>query len=160
MLVGAVSNTVGRVDALSDAIGVLWECGAERLYHCGDVGGRHVLDVLADMDSAFVWGERDADRMGLLRQAQRVGVICHGVLGDFEIDGKRFALVHGDDPKLVKTLLGEQQYDYLLCGHQSEHEDRRVGKTRVVCPGSIYGASKRTVVLLDTETDQLTLLNV
>ena len=160
MLAGVVSNTEGRADAMKAAADVLRECGAELILHCGDVGGRHVLDVVTDLDVAFVWGDADTDRMGLLRHAQRSGIACCGVLGDFELDGKRVAMIHGDDRKLLQRLLDEQQHDYILWGHGPEGEDRTVGKTRVIHPGSLYGGQNKTIILLNftsNEAQRLTL---
>ena len=160
MLVGVVSNTDGRADALEAAMEAMRECGAEVFIHCGDVGGRHVLDALEGEDAAFVWGDRDRDRMGLLRYAQKLEIICYGVLGDTELDGKRVAVVHGDDKKLLKLLLKEQQHDYVLCGDEVYSEEKRVGKTRIINPGSLYGGLRRTVALLDTAKDEVRFLAV
>jgi putative phosphoesterase len=142
------------------AANVLRESGAELIFHCGDVGGRHVLDEMKDIDAAFVWGDTDKDRMGLLRHAQRIGVACYGVLADLELDGKRIALVHGDDKKLLQKLVTEQQHDYVIWGHGPEGEDRKAGKTHVIHPGSLYGATARTVALIDTDADTVRVITL
>jgi uncharacterized protein len=139
---------------------VLRESGAELIFHCGDVGGRHVLDEMKEIDGAFVWGDADKDRMGLLRHAQRIGVACYGVLADVEFDGKRIAILHGDDKKLLQKLLAEQQHDFVIWGHGPEGEDKRVGKTHVVHPGSLYGGTSRTVALVDTEGDVVRVVTI
>ncbi len=108
-----------------------------------------MLDELKDSGAAFVWGDTDKDRMGLLRHGQRIGVACYGVLADLEIASKRIAILHGDDSKLLQRLLREQQHDFVFWGHGADGEDRKVGKTHVIHPGSLYGAAVRTVVLLD-----------
>ena len=160
MLAGVVSNTEGRADAMRAAGDLLRGCGAEILIHTGDVGGRHVLDAMAEFDSVFVWGDADKDRMGLLRHAQRIGVACSGMLADFALDDKRIAVIHGDDRKLLQRLVDEQQYDYLLYGHGHTPEERVVGKTKIVHPGSMYGAPVRTVALLDTASGEVRRLTV
>ena len=139
---------------------VLRESGAELIFHCGDVGGRHVLDELKEIDAAFVWGDTDKDRMGLLRHAQRIGVACYGVLADLEFDGKRIAILHGDDKKLLQKLLTEQQHDFVIWGHGPEGEDRMVGRTHVVHPGSLYGGTSRRISLIDTESGNVQNLTV
>ena len=142
------------------AAAALREGGAEVIFHCGDVGGRHVLDEMKDIDAAFVWGDTDKDRMGLLRHAQRIGVACYGVLADVEFDGKRVAFLHGDDKKLLQRLVAEQQHDFVIWGHGLEGEDKKVGKTHVVHPGSLYGGTARTAALIDTDTDTARVLTV
>ena len=139
---------------------ILRESGAELMFHCGDVGGRHVLDEMKDPQSAFVWGDTDKDRMGLLRHAQRIGVACYGVLADVELDGKRIAVLHGDDKKLLQRLIAEQQHDFVIWGHGPEGEDKVVGRTRVIHPGSLYGATSRTTALIDTETANVRIVTI
>ena len=142
------------------AAALLRESGAELIFHVGDVGGRHVLDELRDTDAAFVWGDADKDRMGLLRHAQRIGVACYGILADIDLDGKRAAFLHGDDKKLLQKLLAEQQHDFLIWGHGPEGEDRKVGKTHVIHPGSLYGGTSRKAALVDTEADAVRVIPV
>jgi len=148
-MVGVLANSDGRVDAVSAAVDVFMAAGATVVVHCGDVGGRHVLEQLARVGAIFVWGDRDRDRMGLLRYAQSLGIECFGVMGEFHIDDKRLAVVHGDDKKLLRKLIDEQQYDYILCGHGLAAEDRTVGKTRVLNPGPLHGGAGASAVLLE-----------
>jgi uncharacterized protein len=160
MIVGLVSNTNGRADAMASALATLRDRGADLIVHCGDVGGRQVLDELKQIDAAFVWGDRDQDRMGLLRHARTLNVVCFGVLGELDLDGKRAVLVHGDDKKLIRRLLDEQQYDYLLCGHDAEGEDRKVGRTRVINPGWLHGGPSQNCALVSTTSDEVKFLKL
>jgi putative phosphoesterase len=148
------------MDAMTAAVDLLREADVEWLIHCGDVGGRQVLEAMTAVESAFIWGDRDRDRMGLLRVAQRLNVVCYGVMADFEADGKRIVAVHGDDKKVLKRLLDEQQHDFLFCGHGPEPEDRQVGKTRVIHPGSLYGGAKRTAAVVNTDTGEVRVFTV
>ena len=140
---------------MAAAVSALRDRGADLIVHCGDVGARQVLDEMAKMDAGFVWGDRDRDRMGLLRHARQVNVVCFGILGELDLDGKRAVLVHGDDKKLIHRLLDEQQYDYLFCGHDPGGEDRKVGRTRVINPGALHRAAVKTFVILDLATGEL-----
>ena len=88
-MLGVVSNSCGRADAVSAAIDVFRASGAGMVVHCGDVGGRHVLDQLARLGGLFVWGDRDNDRMGLLRYGHNLGMNCFGLIGDFQWQEKR-----------------------------------------------------------------------
>ena len=163
MLVGLVSNTFGRADAMASAAGLLRDRGADLILHLGDVGGRHVLEGLTAggrVEAAFVWGDRDRDRMGLLRHARTLDLVCFGVLGELDLDGKRAVMVHGDDKKLVRRLLDEQQYEYLLYGHDLESEDRKVGKTRILNPGSLHGGASPTVAIISTTSDEVKFLTI
>ena len=157
-MLGVMSNSSGRADAVSAAIDVFAASGASLVVHCGDVGGRHVLDQLARLGGVFVWGDRDNDRTGLLRYGHSIGVDCFGVMGTFEWEEKKICVVHGDDKKVIRQITDEQQYDYLLVGHDLAHEDRTVGRTRVLNPGPIFGGSTPSAVLLDPSTGKLRVL--
>ena len=160
MLVGILSDTHDRVDAMAAAVKLLREAGAEFYVHCGDVGSERVIDHLAGLPAAFVFGNTDWDRAALARYAQSVGVACHGSFADLELGGKRVAVTHGDDFKLKQRLLAEQKHDYLLQGHTHVRADQRVGRTRLINPGALHRAREKTVALLDTETDRLRFLIV
>ena len=159
-MLGVVSNSCGRADTVSAAIDVFRACGAGMVVHCGDVGGRHVLDQLAKLGGLFVWGDRDNDRMGLLRYGHNLGMNCFGLIGDFQWQEKRIVVAHGDDKKLVRRLLDEQQYDYLFHGHDAGGEDRKVGKTRVVNPGSLHGGPSHNCAVVSTTSDEAKFLKL
>ena len=154
-MLGVVSNSSGRADTVCAAIDVFAASGVDFVVHCGDVGGRHVLDALARLGGLFVWGDRDTDRMGLLRYAHSIGVDCFGLMGHFDLDDKSICVIHGDDKKVIRRIIEEQQYDYLLVGHDLTAEDKTVGRTRVINPGPIFGASTPSAILLDPVTGKL-----
>ncbi|HYO11398.1 MAG TPA: metallophosphoesterase family protein [Tepidisphaeraceae bacterium] len=159
-MLGVLSNSDGRAESVTAAVNIFKTGGATFIVHCGDVGGRHVLDALGTYPSAFVWGDRDRDRMGLMRYGHSVGVDCLGLIGDLEFEDKKIAVVHGDDRKLVRKLLDEQQHDYLLCGHELGVEDYTVGKTRVINPGPLHGAQARSAMLLDPSSGKFKLVAI
>jgi putative phosphoesterase len=160
MLIGILSDTHGRADTAAAGISLLQEKGAAYFIHCGDVGSEQVLDHLAGLKAAFVWGNCDFDRMGLERYAQAIGIQCFGAFGELELEGKKIALLHGDDPVIRKRVLAEQKHDYLLQGHTHIRQDVRVGRVRLVNPGALHRANPRTVALLDPAADALQFLIV
>src|SRR3954467_1895961 len=158
-MLGLVSNSDGRADSVTDAVNVFAASGVDTVIHLGDVGGRHVLDALATVgDAVFVWGDRDKDRMVLLRHAHKLGIHCWGLFGEMDYDDKRIAVLHGDDKKILKRVLDEQQYDYVLTGHEMTVEDKMVGKTRVLNPGSLHGTTSRSAALFDPESGKVTIV--
>jgi uncharacterized protein len=160
VLVGILSDTHDRADMMALAIDLLRARGAQFFIHCGDVGGQAVLDHLAGLDAAFIWGNNDWDRLSLQRYAKQLNIRCYGSQADLTLDGKRFAVIHGDDLPLRHRLLEEQQYDYLLQGHTHVKHLGRIGKTLVINPGALHRAREKTVALLDTATDQVEFLVV
>jgi putative phosphoesterase len=155
VLIGILSDTHDHVEIATAAITLLQTRGAEFFIHCGDVGTEKVLDQLAGLKAAFVFGNCDWDQEGLERYAGNIGVACHGAFADLELGGRRIAVLHGDDAHLRERLLIAQSHDYLLQGHTHVRLDDRVGRTRIINPGALFRARQKTVAMLDTATDQL-----
>jgi|SRR5579864_2965063 len=160
MIVGILSDTHDRADAMKAAVHLLTGRGAQYLIHCGDVGAPALLDHLAGLRAGFVWGNNDWDRAALQNYARAIGVTCFGSLGEPELGGKKFAVIHGDDFNLRRRLLTEQRHDYLLQGHTHVRRDERIGTVRCINPGALYRAREKTVALLDTVVDEITWLTV
>ena len=160
MKIGVLSDSHDRVEAMAQAVRTLTANGAEYLVHCGDVGAETILDYLAGTPAAFVWGYNDFDRRGLERYAEDLGIKCLGSVGELELGGKHFVVLHGDDDRTKQRLLAEQRFDYLLQGHTHIPADVRVGKTRCINPGALHRAREKTVAILDTETDELVFLRL
>ena len=81
MLLGVLSDTHGRIDTMGLAVDHLRKRGAKQLIHCGDVGSVRILDLMAGIPSAFVWGNCDYDHHTLQGHAAALGVACCGATG-------------------------------------------------------------------------------
>ena len=160
MLIGILSDTHDRTEPMALAMQLLQARGAEYFIHCGDVGSPAVLDFLAGNKACFVWGNCDWDRIGLQRYAKSIGIDCFGAFGELELDDRKIALIHGDDPVLKRRLLSEQKHDYLLQGHTHVKQDARIGRTRIINPGALHRANPKTVALLNTSADLLEFLEI
>ena len=160
MLIGIVSDTHDKADAMAIAMRMLRDRGTEFFIHCGDVGSTRVLDHLAGLPACFVFGNCDWDRASLKRYAQDIDLACHDAFGNLTLDGKRIAVIHGDDHVLKRRLLSEQQHDYLLQGHTHVREDTRVGKIRLINPGALHRANPKTAARLDTAADTIEFIIV
>lgn len=160
MLIGILSDTHDRIEATLAGMKLLQDGGAEFYIHCGDVGGEQIIDQLAGMKSALVWGNNDWDRRELTRYAEALGIQAFQSCGELELGGKFFAVTHGDDARLVRQIVEQQKHDYLLLGHSHVRTDQRVGKIRIINPGALHRASQKSVALLDTATDALKFLPV
>jgi uncharacterized protein len=160
VILGILSDTHGRADAALAGVKVLTDAGAEFLIHCGDVGSKDVLDALAGIKSAFVFGNTDWDRAPIEKYASLIGVDCLGVFGSVTLADKRIAVMHGDDFHLRAQITEKQEYDYLLLGHTHVADDRRVGRIRVINPGALFRARQKTVAALDLAADKLQFIEV
>jgi hypothetical protein len=158
VILGILSDTHGKVDAAAEAVQLLLEHGAEYLIHCGDVGSEGVLDQLAGHPAMFVFGNTDWDRKELARYAGDIGIVCGHEQGKLSFDGKLLVVTHGDDERLVRRVIADQQVDYLLVGHTHQPMDQRQGRVRIINPGALYRAAVKTVAVLDTAADTVKVL--
>jgi putative phosphoesterase len=160
MLVGLLSDTHDRLDAMIAGVRALRDAGAEFFIHGGDVGGERILDVLAGDNAAFVWGNNDWDRREMARYAASIGVQCLDDFGELTLDGKSFAITHGDDAACLRRIQNDQRHDYLITGHTHVRRDQRIGLIRWINPGALYRAREKTVAVLDTSADSLKFLAI
>ncbi|MFT3788880.1 MAG: metallophosphoesterase family protein [Tepidisphaeraceae bacterium] len=159
MIIGLLSDTHGKAAIAAQAVQILLAADARYLIHCGDVG-EGVIESLARLPSAFVFGNNDFDRQRMATEAQLAGVKCLGDFGELELAGKRIAVAHGDIAHYVNKVIDGAQHDYLFTGHTHLRHDLRVGTLRRINPGALHRAHPKTVATLDLSTDTLRWLEV
>ncbi|HTL30153.1 MAG TPA: metallophosphoesterase family protein [Tepidisphaeraceae bacterium] len=160
MLVGLLSDTHDRLNAMIAGMNALQQAAAEIFIHCGDVGSEQIFDQLAGTNSIFVWGNNDWDRTDLARYAQALSIRNGDTFAEVPLDGKLAAVTHGDDAKIIRRVLEGQKHDYLFLGHSHVRADHHVGKVRVINPGALHRANPKSVALLDTATDIVRFITV
>jgi len=152
-LLGLLSDTHGQVKAAAAGIATLRAAGAQFLIHCGDVGGENIFDLMAGIPSAFVWGNNDFDRESLKNYASHLGIQCGDEFLPLRFGEKKVAVTHGDNPALIRQVAAGTDYQYLFVGHSHIPVDEIVGKVRIVNPGALHRAAKKTVAVVDLEKD-------
>jgi putative phosphoesterase len=152
-ILGVLSDTHDRADAAAAGIATLRAAGAQFLIHCGDVGGERILDLLAGIPSVFVWGNNDFDRASLRQYAADLGITCGDDFACLHFGKKKIAVTHGDNPTLMRKATGDPEIDYLFIGHSHIPADQTVGKLRIVNPGALHRAAKKTVAIVDIEAN-------
>lgn len=151
-VLGVLSDTHDNVVTAAAGIAALREAGAEFLIHCGDVGGQPIFDLMAAIPSAFVWGNCDFDRVSLKIYAEELGIQCCDEFGSLEIGGKKVAFTHGDNAKLIRQATDQESgFDYAFYGHTHVAADRKFGNTRLINPGALHRATKKTVALVELD---------
>lgn len=155
MLVGILSDSHGRFVAVREALQIFDRMGVGHIIHCGDVGGTEVFDELVGRPCTFVWGNTDDVDAGVIQFLQTVGIpIPTKIPTTLELDGKSLAVFHGHEPEFAATLRNPR-FDYILHGHTHEPCDERQGPTRIINPGALHRARRKTVATLDAAADEV-----
>ncbi len=163
MKIGILSDSHGHVDRLQAAVQTLRAAGVEAIVHCGDVGSRECLSVLADsaVPSYAVAGNMDRDIGALAEAATLYGVGFHERVVTVPLDdGRQLAVLHGHDAGLLQQLVAGGPYAYICRGHTHKAADVRTAGVRVINPGGLHHCRPYTVAVLDTRTDELQFLPV
>jgi hypothetical protein len=155
MRVGILSDTHGKVAVTAAALKLLAQAGSEFYVHCGDVGGEEIFDLLAGLPLVFVWGNTDYHRDALERYAARLGLDCRGDFAELELEGRRMAVTHGDDAKILRRIVTGRQHPYLLHGHTHVARDQMVDGVRWINPGAVHRSPRPSVAVLDTRSEKL-----
>ncbi len=158
MQIGVLSDSHGRVAITRQAVDALRDAGAELLIHLGDFETEEVIDELVGHPTRIVFGNCD-DEIDLSRYAKAMGITVNHPVGVLEVGGKSIHFTHGHLGQLM-TQAFEANADYLLHGHTHRLRDERREGTRILNPGALFRADRYTAMLLEPETDEVTVLEI
>lgn len=160
MRLGILSDNHGRLDPVREAVEIFDIHGVDAIAHCGDVGGIETLEILAGRPLWFVWGNTDCPDPNWRPILQAIGAPWpQGVPVRFELDGRQFALCHGHE-RVFDAECRAGTSDYVLHGHTHVYADNRSGRSRIINPGALHRARRKTIAILDISTDQLEYFTV
>lgn len=145
MILGILSDTHDNLANTRRALAVFKRHRVEFVIHCGDITTPQVIELFDGWQVAFVFGNLDAAETHLLAAAGRLqepASISHRYTGI--IGGASVAVYHGNDDEYLASLIEGGQYDYVLCGHTHLRRDEKIGRTRVINPGSLGGRKKQS----------------
>lgn len=159
MLIGILSDSHGHHALVRQALVLFDGLGVQYVIHCGDVGGTDVFDELVGRSCAFVWGNMDFPDDGLLSYLDTVDIpVPSSIPLRLMLASKSLAVFHGHEAGFGRAV-ASLDVDYILHGHTHVTRDKRRGHTRIINPGALHRARRKTVATLDLETDRLTFLD-
>lgn len=174
MKVGIIADVHDNLRFLAKTLNYLSEQGIGLLIHCGDWCTPFTMRIFTRLKCPIkaVLGNGDPDIQKFLYQLQNLEMLkdldlnLHFRFQDFEVGGKRFAVLHGDDEDLNKAIIESQLYDVFCLGHNHIPKIERVGKTLVINSGSLVGffAEKGevpiTFAIYDTGNDEAEIVDL
>ena len=159
MLLALLSDTHDDVANTQAAIELLRSHKPDAYLHAGDMVSPSMLDLFDGLPFYFVFGNNEYDFAGLRSRAIARGLHCLDHFGDLTFGNARIGLTHGHN-SLFEKALRAGHYQYLIHGHTHLRRDDRAGSTRIINPGAVHRARKKTVALLNVTTDELRFLEL
>lgn len=154
MQIGIVSDTHGQEAFAQAAAHMLQSFSVEQVLHCGDIGSTGIVEIFSKWPTHYVFGNTDT-ALDVLREAiEAAGGICYGTRADFELDGRRIGMTHGDDGALLMRMIRSGEYALVCSGHTHRTLVRQEGPTLVLNPGALYRAPQHTIAIVDLQTMQ------
>ena len=167
MILGIMSDTHGNVKRTGKACRLMLDHKVEAVAHCGDIGSENILFELVThfnepgIPVTAVIGNVDLYDGLLPAFPQETGVHVVGRTAELDLgDEKRALIIHGDDIRRLRAAVTEGEYSYVFTGHTHQPSDDQIGKTRVINPGAVQRANPPMIAILDTETGELTRLEL
>ena len=159
-LLGLISDTHECVPAIVRAVAIFKERSPDLVVHCGDIISPPVMERFVGIPIRFIFGNNDGERLGLRKKAEELGFGKINDTFEFSLANKKFIAYHGTNPTTLKKLIDSQQFDYVLHGHLHKVRDEKIGKTRVLNPGALFGVDPLTIGLLDIEADRFEIIEI
>jgi len=163
MVIGVMSDTHDKVDAIEAAIGFFNGQGVAEVLHAGDLVSPLVVPRFAKLKARlhYVWGNNEGDREFIRVRFTELGIAPLGDFATIELAGRNIALLHGTHERIVDSLLKCGLYDVVVRGHNHRAEVIG-GPTLLVNPGEVCGylTGRQTVALLDLDRLQAEIVEL
>jgi putative phosphoesterase len=148
MIIGAMSDTHDRLDAVDKAISFFNSQDVTDVLHAGDLVSPFVAPLFSKLN--YVCGNNEGDHDFIKIRFGDIGISPLGDLAVLQLGGKKIALLHGIHQEVVDSLVKSGAYDLVVRGHNHRAEIIQ-GETLVVNPGETCGylTGRQTVALID-----------
>ena len=152
MRIAVVSDTHGNLGNTRKAVTLLDKYAVQAVLHCGDIGTASIIGLFAEWPAHFVFGNVDGDPVSLRQAITDTGQTCHERFADLQLNGRRIALLHGDDARRLSEATESGEYDLVCYGHTHKPEQHMSGNTLVLNPGALHRANPHTFAVVDLDT--------
>jgi putative phosphoesterase len=157
MIIGAMSDTHDRLDAVDKAIKFFNSQEVTDVLHAGDLVSPFVAPLFSKLKAKlhYVWGNNEGDHDFIKIRFADIGVSPLGDFAALQLGGKKIALLHGVHQEVVDSLVKSGAYDLVVRGHNHRAEIIE-GETLAVNPGETCGylTGRQTVALIDLQNMQ------
>ena len=173
MKIGVISDTHDRLDGIDSAVKIFADSKVDMVVHCGDWVATFTFDYFVQKLAPLkvpiraVLGNNDTElarrRAARATSGGNVELSPKSVF-EFEADGRRIAVYHGQDPSVLSALIECKKYDAVFSGHTHTVRNERVHDVLVLNPGttcfiqSLRILDEGSVAIYDSDTNTATIV--
>ena len=161
--IGLISDTHDNFKSIESAVKIFNDKGISYVIHAGDITTPEAVEAFDGVKLIGVLGNNDIDKQGLDNAFEKIGGKLKGEFCEIEEDDLLIASYHGTNFKKRDALIQSGKYDVVVYGHTHKVENRVVGKTIVINPGTANGwffGYKATAAIFDTLSRKCELIHL
>lgn len=151
MKIGIIADTHDNITNIKKAVNIFNQEKIDFLFHAGDFVSPFTAQEMKKIQCPFVgvFGNNDGDKLFLLNQFQKIGLIYPEPYKT-DIDDKKIIMFHKND--IIADLAKSQVYDVIIYGHTHYKDLYKEGKTTVINPGECGGwlTGESTIAILNS----------
>ena len=155
MKIGLISDTHDNIKNIENAVSLFVSRHVSFVIHAGDITSPKAVEAFAGVKLIGVLGNNDIDIYGLNNAFDKVGGQLKGEFCEIQQDDLTFAIYHGTNSRKNESIIRSGKFDVVICGHTHKVQNKRIGNTLVINPGTANGwffGYKATAAVFDTNT--------
>jgi putative phosphoesterase len=163
MKIGLISDTHDNIQNIQNAITSFNDKHVRVVIHAGDIVSPETVEVFEGIRLIGVLGNNDLEVRELTSAFNKIGGQLKGEFCEIEQDKLIFAVYHGTDSRRKESFIQCGKYDVVVCGHTHRVQNKKVGKTLVINPGTANGwffGYPATAAIFDTLTQELEFIHL
>ena len=163
MKIGLISDTHDNIQNIQNAILLFNDKHVRFVIHAGDIVSPEAVEVFAGVKLIGVLGNNDLEIDRLTNAFDKIGGQLKGEFCEIEQDDLIFAVYHGTNSRRKDSLIQSGKYDVVVCGHTHKIQNKKVGKTLVINPGTANGwffGYSASAAIFDTQTREPEFLHL
>lgn len=163
MKIGLISDTHDNIQNILKAVREFNDNHVDVVIHAGDFVSPIAVESLAGVKLVGVLGNNDTDIPGLTSTFNTIHGELKGEIFESVYDGMKFAVYHGTNLAIKDQLIKSGKYDVFIYGHTHRKDNRYIGTTRVINPGTAKGwffGLFATIAVFDTSSRNLEFINL
>jgi putative phosphoesterase len=163
MKIGLISDTHDNIQNIQYATSIFNDKNVGLVIHAGDIVSPEAVEAFNGVKLIGVLGNNDLEIEGLTNAFDKIGGQLRGEICEMEQDDLILAIYHGTNARRKELLIRSGKYDVVICGHTHKTQNKKVGKTLIINPGTANGwffGYRATAAVFDTKTRELEFLNL